>query len=109
MTTEQLKTAILEAISRIYCKRYCGMLEVVELYDCATSKCCKDDPGNIIGYELILGLAVNEKPLRIAVNGSSEDFLKYICKELRTRDLARTEYFRGYQTDSIDNVPENCC
>lgn len=105
MTKEELEIAIFEGISRIYCARYCGLLQVKEIYDCGYTNCCLSDNGHIVGYELVLGLNVADKPIRIAVNGTQEDFLRYVLKEIRVRRLDLAKYFTGYQSYKSDSCP----
>jgi hypothetical protein len=65
MTTEDLELAILELIERLYCRKYIGYIKVHELRD-------PYEPEILMGYKLVLGLNVKEKPLTIAVDGSPE-------------------------------------
>ena len=44
-----------------------------------------------------LGLNKDEKPLSIAYDGTAEEFIKFIEKELRERSLVRTKYFTAIQ------------
>ena len=109
MTTEQLEIAIQEGMERLYCARYCGTLQVKELRDCICLGCCTSTDGDVVGYEFMLGLNVEEKPIRIAFHGTAEQFLIYILKELKIRQLNIAKYFDGFMTDHICNVPKKCC
>lgn len=55
-----------------------------------------------LGYELDLGLNKDERPLSIAAEGSADDFLKTIEKELKERSLDRTKYFTAIQLYDAD-------
>ncbi|GMO69593.1 MAG: hypothetical protein Nk1A_8760 [Endomicrobiia bacterium] len=70
----------------MYHTDYVGRLRVNEIKDC----------GETIGYDLILGLNVIEKPLRLAMSGTEVEFLQYVCNELKSRHLERTKYYTGY-------------
>jgi hypothetical protein len=65
MTTDDLELAILELIERIYCAKYTGYIEVKELRD-------PYEQDVLMGYKLILGLNVKEKPLTLAADGTPE-------------------------------------
>lgn len=94
---KDLEVAIREIIKRLYCAEYCGCIKVVEIKDCIRDECCPTyDKTKVIGYELILGLHTPEKPLRIAISGTKEEFIKYIAKELKSRKLNIVKYFTGY-------------
>lgn len=112
---EDLEVAILELIERIYCAKYCGYIKVREIKDCFSTGCCSTETqSQIIGYELILGLNVKDKPLIIAMSGTQEQFLRFIAKELRSRKLNQTKYFNGYMVDPDSQACETktkneCC
>lgn len=76
---------IRELIYKVYGELYIGKLKVKKL-----------DTG---GYDLILGLDVDEKPLHIAADLEWEEFLKYLEQELRSRHLHTTKYYTGYKID----------
>lgn len=80
-----LDQAIRELIFKVYGECYIGKLKIKQL-----------DHG---GYDLILGLDVDEKPLHIAADYEWNDFLKYIEQELRSRHLHTTKYYTGYKID----------
>ena len=53
-----------------------------------------------------LGLNKDEKPLSIACDGTAEEFLQFIEKELKERSLIRTEYFTAIQL--YDDFKDGC-
>lgn len=87
MTTQDIEQAIRDLIKSLYCVEYQGVLRVYE----TTYKF----PG--AGYRMDLGLNKDEKPLSIACDGTAEEFLKFIEKELKERSLVRTKYFTAIQ------------
>ncbi len=104
MSTKDLELAILELIKRIYCVEYCGYIEVKEVKDCTFCYGCCDSvvPQQTVAYELVLGLQSKDKPLRLAFSGTPEAFLRFIAKELKDRNLNKTQYFNGYKFDPND-------
>lgn len=92
MTTHDIEQAIRDLIKTLYCKEYQGVLKVYE----TTSKFPGELPEHI-GYKVDLGLNKDEKPLSIACDGSAEEFIKFIEKELKERSLDRTKYFTAIQ------------
>lgn len=64
----------------MYCAEYNGRLEVKQWQ---------------LGYTLTLGLNNPERPIYIMGEGTPEDFLKLIEKELRAKRLNCTDYFIG--------------
>ena len=113
---QDLEVAILELIKRIYCAEYHGCITVREIKDCICNTCCPNyEFTQVVGYELILGMHTPEKPLRLAINGTQEQFLKFIAKELRSRKLNLAKYFTGYMEDpdknascQVENTNTNC-
>lgn len=80
MTTQDIEQAIRDIIKDIYCAEYIGRLEVRQW---------------ALGYTLTIGLNNPERPIYIMGEGNSEDFLKLIKNELRSKRLNYTEYFLG--------------
>lgn len=89
---KELEQAILELIRRIYCKEYIGRIKVIETFD----------NNEHLGYRLELGLNKDERPLSIAFEGSEKEFLSFIEKELKTRNLDAVEYFTAIQLYNTD-------
>lgn len=81
----QLDQAIQEIICKVYKAKYTGSLKVKHI-----------EPE---GYEVIMGLGVDEKPLRIFAQLPFDKFLIFIEKELRDRHLHSTSYYTGYKND----------
>ena len=77
---------------KLYCKKYIGLLKVDETFS----------NNNHLGYRLSIGLNKQEQPLSIAYEGSDVEFIKFIEKELRQRDLSRVEYFTAIQIYDTD-------
>lgn len=95
MTTTELEQAILDMFIKLYCKKYTGILKVRETFS----------SNNHLGYVVSIGLNKDERPLSIAFEGDDLEFLKFIEKELRHRDLSRVEYFTAiqiYKTDECE-------
>lgn len=92
MTTHDIELAIRDLIKKIYCREYQGVLKVHEVF----SKFPGEEPQHI-GYRMDLGLNKDEKPLSIASDGTAEQFLAFIEKELKSRSLIRTQYFTAIQ------------
>ena len=84
-----LERNILDIIEKRYKRKYIGGIKVKKL---------------LSGYILILDLGNPDKQsIQIAVDTESEeDFLKYIEKELISRQLEKVQFFRG-----IVNYPED--
>lgn len=80
MTIQDIEQAIRDIIRELYCAEYNGRLEVKKWS---------------LGYTLTLGLNNPERPIYIMGEGTPEDFLKLIEKELRAKRLNYTEYFLG--------------
>lgn len=98
MTTKELEQAILDFITKVYCKKYTGKIKVIETFS--------DDIH--LGYILKLGLNKDEQPLSIAIEGTDEQFLKEVTNELRKRDLSRIEYFTAIQIYHTDECKKKC-
>lgn len=98
MTTQDIEQAIADMITKIYCKKYQGLLRVTETFETFPG----EEPEHL-GYKLSLGLNKDEKPLTIAGQGSAEEFLRFIEKELRERRLDRIEYFTAIQLHDYED------
>lgn len=84
-----LEKAILDIIEKRYKRKYVGGIYVTKL---------------LSGYKLVLDLGNPDKRL-IQISAdceSEEDFLKFIEKELVSRQLIKAQFFRG-----VVNYPEN--
>lgn len=84
-----LEKHILDIIEKRYKRKYTGGIKVTKL---------------ISGYKLILDLGNPDKRvIQIAADyESEEDFLKFIEKELISRQLEKVQFFRG-----VVNYPED--
>ena len=77
-----LEKQILDIIEKRYKRKYVGGIEVTKL---------------LSGYKLVLDLGNPDKRV-IQIAGdfdNEEDFLKYIEKELISRQLEKVKFFRG--------------
>ena len=77
---KDIEQAVLDIIERIYCAKYVGKLSVKQWAH---------------GYSLTLGLNNTERPIYIMGEGTEEEFLKLVEKELKFMGLDRTKYFFG--------------
>ena len=68
MDTKDLESAVLDNFKNVYEKEYTGMIKVIKLKS---------------GYKLQLGFGHNDIPYECAFDGNAEQFLNFICKELR--------------------------
>lgn len=68
MDTKDLESAVQDIIKKVYGKEYTGMLRIQKLKK---------------GYKLQLGFGHDDIPQEYAFDGTEEQFLKFICKELR--------------------------
>lgn len=68
MDMNDLESAVRELIKNIYKKEYTGMLKVIKLKN---------------GYKLQLGFGHNDKPYECAFEGNAEQFIYFMCDELR--------------------------
>ena len=84
-----LEKSILDIIEKRYKRKYVGGIKVTKL---------------LSGYKLILDLGNPDKRvIQISADiDSDEDFLKFIEKELISRQLEKTKFFRG-----VVNYPED--
>ena len=84
-----LEKSILDIIEKRYKRKYVGGIKVTRL---------------LSGYKLVLDLGNPDKRM-IQISAdveSEEDFLKFIEKELITRQLEKVQFFRG-----VVNYPED--
>lgn len=82
LTEEQVR----QLIERIYCYKYVGRIRITELHTAE---------GGLRGYLIDFGLNRDERPLSIAIDGTAEDCLKYLEKDLRQRRLHYDKYYFG--------------
>ena len=84
-----LEKQILDIIEKRYKRKYVGGIKVTKL---------------LTGYKLVLDLGNPEvRAIQISADiDSEEDFLKFIEKELISRQLERVKFFKG-----IVNYPED--
>lgn len=77
-----LEKNILDMIEKYYKRKYIGGIKVTKL---------------LSGYKLVLDLGNSDKRvIQIAYDcESEEDFLKFIQKELISRQLEKVEFFKG--------------
>lgn len=77
-----LEKCILDIIEKRYKRKYIGGIKVTKL---------------LSGYKLVLDLGnPDKKTIQICADyESEEDFLKFIERELISRQLARVQFFRG--------------
>lgn len=100
MTTQELEAAVLCIIEKAYEAKYIGKIKIKDILDCS---------GKNVGYKLILGLNNDERPLTMQIEGTPEQFLKYIEKELRNRHLHYTAFYKGYQVPIVDDCIDTSC
>lgn len=84
MLTE-LEQVTLDIINRVYSCTYTGKLKLEIIND---------------QYKLTLGLHTPEKPLIIAMQGTEDQYKKFIEQELRDRRLDKTKFYSGYRTET---------
>ena len=101
MTTQDIEQAIRDLIKSLYCVEYQGILKVYE----TTYKFPGEEPEHV-GYRVDIGLNKDEKPLSIAYSGTANDFIKFIEKELKERNLVRTKYFTAIQLYKYGDEPK---
>lgn len=96
-TLVDLEQAVLNLICNTYCKEYIGKLEVIETLSSNNEH---------LGYMLKLGLNNNDKPFTISCEGDSEQFIKFIEKELRRSNFHGVDFFKGikYERQSCDRL-----
>ena len=87
----KLEQAILDIIEKRYKHKYVGGIKVTKL---------GTEPE---GYKLVLDLGNPDKRvIQISADLNAEDFLKFVEKELISRQLYKVQFFRG-----IVNYPED--
>lgn len=91
MDTEDIKKSILDYILEKYNANYIGRISVTELDS---------------GYKLSLGLANYMLPLEIIYDGTAEQFLDYIKKELSKRNFRRVQYSKAIRHDGQQRIYE---
>lgn len=74
-----------------------------EVYHCCYVGKLKIKKLKPVGYELIIALDMEEKPIHIAAQLHWEDFLKFIRQELRDRHLHSASYYTGYKIDIVND------
>lgn len=76
---KELEEKIHDYIKNLYKKEFIGLLQVKKINDI---------------YELTLGIPVEDIPTKISLQtDSEEEFLEYVCDELKKRNYIRTQYF----------------
>lgn len=91
-----IEKAILSLIEKRYKKKYIGGIKVTRLISG--------------GYKLVLDLGNPDiQILQISADlNNAEDFLKFIDKELISRQLIKTQWFRGVKTELEDEKRGTC-
>ncbi len=85
----ELEQTILDMIEQIYKKKYIGKLKVTKIVD-------QDS------YILKLYMGNNEfPPIELATDGTVEDFLNFVRKELVSRQLIRNKFFKVVRADDL--------
>lgn len=79
-------------IIREFCVEYTGGMSIVKDHD---SECNY----NIDTYTLKLDLNQHEAPLYFSYQGTEEGFLNAFKKDFAQRQIDRTKYYKGIQTD----------
>lgn len=100
MTLTELEQAVLTIIEEVYCKKYVGKIKIKEILDCNKK---------VIGYNLWLGLNNIERPLTIQKEGTQDEFLKYIRRNLSSRHLNDVFFYSGYQLPPKDDCTNSKC
>ncbi len=82
---KELEDKIHDYIKNLYKRKFVGSLKV------------KKENGI---YELIIGIPVEDIPTTISLQTDSDDeFLEYVCNELKSRNYIRTQYFTIKRVD----------
>ena len=91
-----IEEAILNIIEKRYKRKYVGGIKVTKLLP--------------VGYKLVLDLGNPDiQILQISADlNNVEDFLKFIDKELISRQLIKTQWFRGVKTELEDEKRGTC-
>lgn len=90
-----MELAILDLIKEVYHKEYVGGLKVT-----------KKDNGYIL--RLFMGRP-DTMPILIGADLSAEDFLKYVRKELLSRQLIKNHFYTGVKIYPEDVRERPCC
>ena len=89
----ELEKAILDMVEKRYEHKYIGGIKVVKLGD--------------EGYKLILNLGNPDvRMIQISAQLNAEDFLKFIEKELISRQLIKSKW---YKINRVDNEKRRTC
>lgn len=86
---DNIKQEILTYIQKYYKKQYIGELNISYIKP--------------YGYKVVFGLNVPERPLTIMAQLNESDFIIFIQKEIKNRNMDFIKYFKGTQ-----NIPEQC-
>lgn len=97
-TEELTEEVVRELIENTYCKRYIGQIRLKTLtaYD-----------GTPTGYRVSMDLGNPERPLELAFDGNSEEFLTLLEKKLREKHLADDTYSYGLKGFTPEDVSVN--
>lgn len=92
-----MEKAILDLFEKYYHRKYVGGLKVTKLGK------------GWAGYKLTLNLGNPDiRPIVISADLEAEDFLKFIEKEIISRQLIQTQWFRGVKTYIEDEERRTC-
>mgnify|MGYP006872977366 CR=1 FL=1 len=84
-----LEKAVLDIIEEVYKKKYIGNIKVTKIADQES-------------YILKLYMGNNEfPPIQLAADGTVEDFLNFVRKELVSRQLIRNKFFKVVKYDDL--------
>lgn len=92
-----MEKAIVDIIEKKYNCKYTGGITVTKLGK------------GWAGYKLKLDLGnTGKNPVQISADLEAEDFLKFIEKEIVSRQLCKVDYFRGIKIEP-DEEGRTCC
>lgn len=92
-----MEKAIVDIIEKKYNCKYTGGITVTKLGK------------GWAGYKLKLDLGnIGKNPVQISADLEAEDFLKFIEKEIVSRQLCKVDYFRGIKIEP-DEEGRTCC
>ena len=97
-----LEVQIVDLIREVYCVEYTGKIKVIETFDTFPG-----EEKQHLGYELMLALNKEEKPITISYEGSSEVFVQHIKQELLDRSLDKLNFYNGIKL--YDSDEESKC
>ena len=103
MDTKDLELAVIEMIRKLYNAEYNGKIKITQTLKQYPNE--KDEYLNL-GYLLELGLNKDERPITLAFEGTSEQFLKFIFNELKHNRYHYTDYFTA---EKIYCNKDGCC